>query len=530
MKKLLSVLFAGILLCSVFITAPTLIGSAAGGTVLAVSNKTPNVGESITITVTIKADESMYATEGYLSFDTSILQFEGGASASFVDGNVKLIGTPGGASSQAFSLTFKAIGAGQSTVSLGNVQYVGADKTDVAGSSFRLTVNGSAASEPTTPAAGSGASLTSLKISNGTLSPAFNPNVTSYKATVENSIAKTTLTATPASGAKVTGTGNIRLAVGDNVRKLTVTAADGKTKKVYTVTIHRLADGETVSTPETSDPAQGASDPSQENRDSLAVEVEGNAYRVSSDLSSLSVPAGFSASTSSFGGIPVPVYEDEKAEYTLFGLTSASDGTTDFYIYNAADNAFVKLKYAYVGNRFFIFPDPEKDTSAPEGFFEKKIEIAGVTVASYAYEDAAMTDFAVVYCYCEGKYGYYRYDSREETLQRNPDFKPLKTVKADADAVTRASGLGKLARLSARAKIVLLAIVVAAACVIALIVILIIHSVSERRAAENDLLDNGAFDYGIDDAVPFDTVDEVSPDDDTADGDQKTDDGQNSPK
>ena len=148
MKKLLSFLFAGILLCSALVSAPALVGSAAGSTVLGVSNKTPNVGESITITITIRADEPMYATEGELSFDSSILQFERGASASLVDGNVKLIGTPGGASSQTFSLTFKALAAGQSTVSLGNAKYVGSNSTDVAGSSFRLTVNAPSVSDP----------------------------------------------------------------------------------------------------------------------------------------------------------------------------------------------------------------------------------------------------------------------------------------------------------------------------------------------------------------------------------------------
>ncbi len=524
MKKLLSVLFAGILFCSALVSAPALVGSAAGSTVLGVSNKTPNVGESITITVTIKADESMYATEGDLSFDSSILQFEGGGSASLVDGKVKLIGTPGGANSQTFSLTFKALAAGQSTVSLGNAKYVGSNSIDVAGSSFRLTVNAPSAPDPAAPAASSDASLTSLKVSDGTLSPAFNPAVTSYKVTVDNKITKTTVTAAPASGAKVSGAGTVKLSIGDNKRNITVTAADGKTKKTYTVIIHRLADGENDSAA-----AEPPATPAQ-TEDALAVTVDGKAYHISASLESLSLPAGFTAGTSSYSGNPVPVYEDGKSEYTLYGLTYDADGTIDFYTYNAVENKFEKVVYAYLSNRFYIFPGMEKNTAAPDGFFDKKVEISGALVDSYAFDDASLADFYVVYCYTDGKYGYYRYDSIEETLQRYPEFKPANAEQINADAEDKEPKgfFGRFSSLSTKARVTVFALAVVAVCLVALIILLILKIVADRNSEKEGFLDDSAFDYGLDDAIPFDSVKEFSDGEDEPDSDDNDgDDGEN---
>lgn len=513
MKKLLCFISSLTVLLSVFSAASVLTGLAvnSGSSVLGVSSKSPDIGDTVTVTVTVRADEEMYAIEGYVSFDSSVLQYESGTSANLVDGKVKLVGTPGGAKSQTFTLNFKAVGAGKSTVSLANTSYVGNTEINVSGSSFVLEVKSAPEtatppeSSATAPTASSDASLTTLTVGDGALSPAFNPDVTSYTVTVENSISKTTLTAAPASGASVSGTGSKRLSVGDNKYSLTVTAADGKTKKTYTVVIRRLAESE--SEPTVSEPT---ADAPQQTEDSLAVIVDDAAYHISTDLSSLVLPEGFSVSSSSYSGIPVPVYEDAKAAYTLFGLTSDTDGTTDFYTYSSETDSFSKLKYAYIDGSFFIFPGREKNTSAPEGFFEKRVEIAGITVEAYAYEDALLTDFAVIYCYHNGKYSYYRYDTREETLQRCPDFKPDTATDTSTDNTNSSSFGAKLNNLSARAKLVLLAVIIAVLCAVALIILLIVHTVSEHRAADSAFSDDSTFDYSFDDAIPFDSVEELS--------------------
>lgn len=81
--------------------------------------------------------------------------------------------------------------------------------------------------------------LNSLSISNVTLNPAFNSNITEYNSTVENLVSSVTVTAAVSdSKAKVSGTGNVNLNVGENTIKVNVTAEDGSIK-TYTVKITR---------------------------------------------------------------------------------------------------------------------------------------------------------------------------------------------------------------------------------------------------------------------------------------------------
>ena len=94
--------------------------------------------------------------------------------------------------------------------------------------------------------------LSSLKLSNGTLSPVFSPATVSYTASVANvtsSLTLTPATAVNTSTVKVNGTvvssgtasGLIALAVGTNTIITTVTAQDGVTTKTYTITVTRAA-------------------------------------------------------------------------------------------------------------------------------------------------------------------------------------------------------------------------------------------------------------------------------------------------
>jgi hypothetical protein len=86
------------------------------------------------------------------------------------------------------------------------------------------------------------AELSALSISQGTLSPAFAGTTYAYTASVANNIASVNITATPVSGATVSGdTGTKSLTVGSNVFTIKVTSADGENDQNYTVTITRGA-------------------------------------------------------------------------------------------------------------------------------------------------------------------------------------------------------------------------------------------------------------------------------------------------
>jgi hypothetical protein len=87
----------------------------------------------------------------------------------------------------------------------------------------------------------SDATLKSLTVSSGTLSPSFNTNTTSYTVNVANNVTNITVTGT-VNHSVATITGNVTnktLSTGNNTVTITVTAEDGTTTKTYTVTVVR---------------------------------------------------------------------------------------------------------------------------------------------------------------------------------------------------------------------------------------------------------------------------------------------------
>jgi phage major head subunit gpT-like protein len=89
----------------------------------------------------------------------------------------------------------------------------------------------------------SNANLKALAVSAGTLSPAFDPAITSYAVNVANGVSSITITGTPAeSGAGLSATSGASqsLEVGANVIAIAVTAQNGAVK-TYTVTVNRAA-------------------------------------------------------------------------------------------------------------------------------------------------------------------------------------------------------------------------------------------------------------------------------------------------
>ena len=83
------------------------------------------------------------------------------------------------------------------------------------------------------------ANLSSLSVSNYTISPAFSNNTIAYTLTVPNATSSITVNASKSNTyASISGTGSKTLNVGSNTIKVTVTAEDGNTK-AYTITVKR---------------------------------------------------------------------------------------------------------------------------------------------------------------------------------------------------------------------------------------------------------------------------------------------------
>jgi len=85
----------------------------------------------------------------------------------------------------------------------------------------------------------SDATLAGLTISQGSLTPAFSPDITEYTVEVANDVTSINLSAAANdAAATIDGAGTKTLSVGENVFSITVTAENGDVK-VYTVTVYR---------------------------------------------------------------------------------------------------------------------------------------------------------------------------------------------------------------------------------------------------------------------------------------------------
>lgn len=460
-KKLIILLITvGVLLSCLVFTA------SSAGSSISFSSSNPKVNDSVTVTVTVNAGEAMYGTKLYVIYNAEVLRFESGESSNEEGGagKITVVGTPGGASKQSYSIKFTAIAAGSSTIQVVDGMYATDIEKPLSGASATMTVADAAKSD--------NANLKSLSLSKGTLSPKFSASNTSYTATVANSVTEVKVYATAQdSGANVSVSGESALKVGSNTRTVTVTAPSGA-QKVYTITITR-SEEETVSEPDVPEV------------NPFETTVDGATYTVLSDISGITLPAGFTAATAEYNGTEVAAAKDSDGNYILYYLKAADSEAVEPYILNG--DTFERLQYAAIGDKIYIFSEIPADLTAPEGYYETAVKIGDFSLKAFVANNTEFTDFYYVYCFYDNAYRMYRYDSRENVLQRAPEFKlvPLKEkIPDDANLATR------FASLTANAKTVVIGLLLAAVAAIALIVLLIVKLVNDRKTLSADDYDS----------------------------------------
>ena len=293
-------------------------------------------------------------------------------------------------------LVFRANSTGTGTVSISAGSYciAGVDY-DASGSASVSIVSASEPDDsepdytPSTPGKSGNNTLSTLTVSAGTLTPAFDPAVTEYTLSLPQGTEKLTLTATPSdSNATVQGDGELTLQEGENTLPLVVTAENGDTK-TYTVT------------------AKVAQAPT------LFLDYNGQRLGVVKDVSQVTPPAGFApAEPITYSGDTLPIWTDVSGKRTLVYLMDEK---------TSAQTAGVQSPYLPIlcGSVTYIYTDIPKELSSVPGLTPATVKAFGQTLNGWTYNDASLKDFCVLYLMDDaGSYGYYTYDSREETLQR----------------------------------------------------------------------------------------------------------------
>lgn len=384
---------------------------AASSASVSVEGASGNVGDEVSVKVTISSSDEISGIMIYLSYDASALQYVSGAD----------IGSAGSVvwidydtfKTKTRTINFKVLKAGETTVSVSSGSRVGSTSEHYmqvnAGSG---TVKGNA---PST--ASSDNYLSSLKVSPGTLSPAFSKDVTEYTMTVGGDVAKLVVSATassPAAKISVTGT---RMDPGDNKTYITVTAENG-TKKTYVISTYKDVQSQT-------EPDDGGketpAEPVTPDEDAKEITVGDNRFAIDGDFEAHPLPAGFEASTVVIDDTEVPAAKGFGDKITLVYLVSL-DGNekAGYYIYDS-----VKKSYDYYIDieqleSHYAYLPVTSGMEIPSGFEIETMEIEGCKVD--VLKPSGRKDTAEFYLFygmdSSGKAGWYVYDTKYSTVQR----------------------------------------------------------------------------------------------------------------
>lgn len=469
----------------------------AQGLGLSVSSSSVAVGKTVKVTVSMPS--GYFGTVVISSSDEGVLSNGG-------DGVANIGDAAGYPTSQSFSFTAKA--AGSCTIKAYCTVVGDAEGNDaggiITGASTKVTVTSASSNndsnsnkdnsgsntgndsnaykdnENKEEKKSSNASLGSLVISAGTLSPEFSAATKDYTATVDHSCSSLAVTANPAdSKASVTSvTGNDSLEVGENTVSVVVTAEDGSTS-TYNIVVTRRAEDD----PENAD--------KQDNWKKF--DINGTEWTMVNDIPEDVVPEGFEHSKTVIDGLEYNTLHGTFGDITLVYLQSESGN--GLFVYDAAQNAAYEFVRINSESHFIVVLLPKVD-DVPEGYNEVSLSIEGKGVAT-AYQTKAekshdqTKDFYLVYAINDnGESGWYTYDSVDGTYMRTELSTP--TVAQEENDTTKS----ELAPGIANKYLVLAAILVL--IIIILLLLLMVSAVKNRKYKAMDYYDD---DDDVDDAA-----------------------------
>lgn len=387
MKLLKKPLVSLALLCAMLFSL--LQVSYAAGMSVSAGQSTVSVGRTVAFTITVPAGSEAWTYSVAYS-----------ANLTLESGDLAPMGFEG--DNRTNQLVFRAndTGTGSVWISAGSYCVSGVDY-DASGSASVSIVSASTPDDsepdytPSAPGKSGNNALSALTVSAGTLTPVFDPAVTEYTLSLPQGTEKLTLTATPSdSNATVQGDGELTLREGENTLPLVVTAENGDTK-TYTVT------------------AKVAQAPT------LFLNFSGAKLGVVKDVEGVTPPTGFTAAEPvSQGGDTLPLWVDANGKHTLVYLVDEK-GVAGFYLYSRTEGVLSPyLPLAYGGTTYIYTGIPSEKAAVP-GLKAATVEAFSQTLSGWRYEDAALSDFVVLYLMDDGgQYGYYTYDTKNATLQR----------------------------------------------------------------------------------------------------------------
>ncbi|BBF45314.1 putative S-layer associated protein [Lachnospiraceae bacterium KM106-2] len=347
LKKLQLSLMALLFTLVVAVSYNPMISQASSATVtLSVLKSDIKVGQKFSVSIVLNASEAISSFETQLKYDPSVLKFvSGGSYITEADGVISLLNdtVEDGTTKQKYVMQFEALEAGSSKIQLSGKPLI-YDLEN--GKLMSLSSNSVTVNVGSTESQSKNNYLKSLKIGEGTLSPAFDKNVLNYNVTVDASCERIIYTAIPEdTKARVNVKGATNLKTGTNPVTITVTSEAG-TKKVYTIVVKK-EEGD-AATPEPSVSPEPS--PSETPKEEVKLEDETKLEEIDKEqvvciqkyytVAKLSdesmIPEGYEKSSLNLNGTSIPAYtlkSNLNSEFVLLYLEN-QNGEKGFYQYD----------------------------------------------------------------------------------------------------------------------------------------------------------------------------------------------------
>lgn len=322
-----------IMACTMAVMMPAqMLTAFAASAKIAFSDPSATVGGKFTVNMKITSSSNLANADVMLAYDANALEFVEGTNASGDAGAIRVRGDAGtpNTGTLAFSLQFNAKTAGSSKITITSQEIYDS-------SSQLVNVDHQGSSTVTVSAlqtASKDATLKSLKVSPGELTPAFSADVDTYAVTVGTDVEKVLISAdTTDANASVIIAGSEDLQMGENRVTCKVTAQDGETAKEYVIVVTK-AEG-------------GASAASADTSSQVKMEISRRVITILPPDESVAVPKGFKASTINIDGHKVQGWvwgaETEHQYCVVYGMNEA--GEKNFYRYDMKDNERTIQRY-----------------------------------------------------------------------------------------------------------------------------------------------------------------------------------------
>ena len=346
-----------------------IVGAASFSVSRSASSVSPGGSFTVTISASGAGQFSVSASNGSVS-----------SSSVWVDGSASVTCTAGQSGTTTVTVTaVDATGYDESPIT-------GSQSTSVSikspasssGSSSSSSSNNSSSSTTTTVQEpevkkSSEKNLSSLSVSEGTLSPKFSAGTTTYKVDLTNEVEKLTISAKAKdSKAKVSGTGEKELKIGENNFTVTVTAEDGS-KKTYTISVYV-----------TEKPTQ-------------FVKLGDQSLGILNDLSKVDVPKGFEKTTIKIDDKDVTALQNKDLGLTLLYLQT-EDEKTGFYIYDVDNNKVLRqYQTLTVNGKTYVIMDAPENLEEVQGLEKSTIKIGDLEMNGWKFNEETLSHYTLVY-------------------------------------------------------------------------------------------------------------------------------------